>query len=85
MKKKQWLPGIIVIVVIIGIVAGMRISSHLRTFGLSKSVLQGEQTPDAEETVRLCIYYVNRGQEEQANQLMLDGCERYEPKTLPDV
>ena len=48
MKKKQWLPGIIVIVVIIGIVAGMRISSHLRTFGLSKSVLQGEQTPDAE-------------------------------------
>lgn len=42
MKKKQWLPGIIVIVVIIGIVAGMRISSHLRTFGLSKSVLQGE-------------------------------------------
>lgn len=85
MKKKQWLPGIIVIVVIIGIVAGMRISNHLRTFGLSKSVLQGEQTPDAEETVRLCIYYVNRGQEEQANQLMLDGCERYEPKTLPDV
>lgn len=55
MKKKQWLPGIIVIVVIIGIVAGMRISSHLRTFGLSKSVLQGEQTPDAEETVRLCF------------------------------
>ena len=85
MKKKKWLTGIIVIVVIIGIVAGMRISSHLRTFGLSKSVLQGEQTPDAEETVRLCIYYVNRGQEEQANQLMLDGCERYEPKTLPDV
>ena len=85
MKKKHWLPGISVIVVIIGIVAGMRISSHLRTFGLSKSVLQGEQTPDAEETVRLCIYYVNRGQEEQANQLMLDGCERYEPKTLPDV
>lgn len=85
MKKKQWLPGIIVIVVIIGIVAGMRISSHLRIFGLSKSVLQGEQTPDAEETVRLCLYDVNRGETELANQLMLDGCERYEPKTLPDV
>lgn len=85
MKKKQWLPGIIVIVVIIGIVAGMRISSHLRTFGLSKSVLQGEQTPDAEETVRLCLYDVNRGETELANQLMTDGCERYEPKTLPDV
>ena len=85
MKKKQWLPGIIVIVVIIGIVAGMRISNHLRTFGLSKSVLQGEQTPDAEETVRLCLYAVNRGETEQANQLMTDGCEQYEAKTLPDV
>ncbi len=85
MKKKQWLPGIIVIVVIIGIVAGMRISSHLRTFGLSKSVLQGEQTPDAEETVRLCLYDVNRGETEQANQLMTDECEQYEAKTLPDV
>lgn len=85
MKKKQWLPGIIVIVVIIGIVAGMRISNHLRTFGLSKSVLQGEQTPDAEETVRLCLYDVNRGETEQANQLMTDGCEPYEAKTLPDV
>ena len=74
MKKKQWLPGIIVIVVIIGIVAGMRISNHLRTFGLSKSVLQGEQTPDAEETVRLCLYDVNRGETEQANQLMTDEC-----------
>ncbi len=85
MKKKQWLPGIIVIVVIIGIVAGMRISNHLRAFGLSKSVLQGEQTPDAEETVRLCLYAVNRGETEQANQLMTDGCEQYEAKTLPDV
>lgn len=85
MKKKQWLPGIIVIVVIIGIVAGMRISNHLRTFGLSKSVLQGEQTPDAEETVRLCLYAVNRGETEQANQLMTDECEQYEAKTLPDV
>ena len=85
MKKKQWLPGIIVIVVIIGIVAGMRISNHLRTFGLSKSVLQGEQTPDAEETVRLCLYDVNRGETEQANQLMTDECEQYEAKTLPDV
>lgn len=85
MKKKQWLPGIIVIVVIIGIVAGMRISSHLRTFGLSKSVLQGEQTPDAEETVRLCLYGVNRGETELANQLMTDECEPYEAKTLPDV
>lgn len=73
------------IVVIIGIVAGMRVSNHLRTFGLDKSVLQGEQNPDAEQTIRLCLYYVNRGQEEQANQLMLDGCERYEPKTLSDV
>lgn len=85
MKKKQWVPGIIVIVVIIGIVAGMRISNHLRTFGLSKSVLQGEQTPDAEETVRLCLYDVNRGETQQANQLMTDGCEPYEAKTLPDV
>lgn len=85
MKKKQWLPGIIVIVVIIGIVAGMRISSHLRTFGLDKSVLQGEQTPDAEETVRLCLYDVNRGETELANQLMTDECEQYEAKTLPDV
>lgn len=85
MKKKEWAPGIIVIVVIIGIVAGMRVSNHLRTFGLDKSVLQGEQNPDAEQTIRLCLYYVNRGQEEQANQLMLDGCERYEPKTLSDV
>lgn len=85
MKKKQWLPGIIVIVVIIGVVAGMRISNHLRTFGLSKSVLQGEQTPDAEETVRLCLYDVNRGETEQANQLMTDECEQYEAKTLPDV
>lgn len=85
MKKKQWLPGIIVIVVIIGIVAGMRISNHLRTFGLSKSVLQGEQTPDAEETVRLCLYDVNRGETELANQLMTDECEQYEAKTLPDV
>lgn len=85
MKKKQWLPGIIVIVVIIGVVAGMRISNHLRTFGLSKSVLQGEQTPDAEETVRLCLYDVNRGEIEQANQLMTDECEQYEAKTLPDV
>ena len=85
MKKKQILTWVICLVILLGIPIGMRISSHLRTFGLSKSVLQGEQTPDAEETVRLCIYYVNRGQEEQANQLMLDGCERYEPKTLPDV
>lgn len=85
MKKKQWLPGIIVIAVIIGIVAGMRISNHLRTFGLSKSVLQGEQTPDAEETVRLCLYDVNRGETEQANQLLTDECEQYEAKTLPDV
>lgn len=85
MKKKQWLPGIIVIVVIIGVVAGMRISNHLRTFGLSKSVLQGEQTPDAEETVRLCLYDVNRGETEQANQLMTDECEQYDAKTLPDV
>ena len=85
MKKKQWLPGIIVIAVIIGIVAGMRISNHLRTFGLSKSVLQGEQTPDAEETVRLCLYDVNRGETEQANQLMTDECEQYDAKTLPDV
>lgn len=73
------------IVVIIGIVAGMRVSNHLRTFGLDKSVLQGEQNPDAEQTIRLCLYYVNRGQEEQANKLMLDGCETYEPKTLSDV
>ena len=50
-------------------------SNHLRTFGLSKSVLQGEQTPDAEETVRLCLYDVNRGETEQANQLMTDECE----------
>lgn len=85
MKKKEWAPGIIVIVVIIGIVAGMRVSNHLRTFGLDKSVLQGEQNPDAEQTIRLCLYYVNRGQEEQANKLMLDGCETYEPKTLSDV
>lgn len=85
MKKKQWLPGIIVIVVIIGIVAGMRVSNHLRTFGLDKSVLQGEQTPDAEETVRLCLYDVNRGETELANQLMTDECEQYEAKTLPDV
>lgn len=85
MKKKEWAPGIIVIVVIIGIVAGMRVSNHLRTFGLDKSVLQGEQNPDPEQTIRLCLYYVNRGQEEQANKLMLDGCETYEPKTLSDV
>ena len=85
MKKKQWLPGIIVIVVIIGIVAGMRVSNHLRTFGLDKSVLQGEQTPDAEETVRLCLYDVNRGETELANQLMTDECEPYEAKMLPDV
>ena len=52
---------------------------------MSKSVLQGEQTPDAEETVRLCLYDVNRGEIEQANQLMTDECEQYEAKTLPDV
>ena len=85
MKKKQWLPGIIVIVVIIGIVAGMRISNHLRTFGLSKSVLQGEQTPDAEETVRQCHYKDNRGEPEQAILLMTDEREQYEAKTLPEV
>ena len=52
---------------------------------MSKSVLQGEQTPDAEETVRLCLYDVNRGETELANQLMTDECEQYEAKTLPDV
>ena len=51
MKKKQILTWVICLVILLGIPIGMRISSHLRTFGLSKSVLQGEQTPDAEETV----------------------------------
>lgn len=85
MKKKQILTWVICLAVLLGIPVGMRVSNHLRTFGLDKSVLQGEQNPDAEQTIRLCLYYVNRGQEEQANQLMLDGCETYEPKTLPDV
>lgn len=85
MKKKQILTWVICLVILLGIPIGMRISSHLRTFGLSKSVLQGEQTPDAEETVRLCLYDVNRGETEQANQLMTDECEQYDAKTLPDV
>lgn len=85
MKKKQILTWVICLVILLGIPIGMRISSHLRTFGLSKSVLQGEQTPDAEETVRLCLYDVNRGETELANQLMTDECEQYETKTLPDV
>lgn len=85
MKKKQILAWVICFAVLLGIPVGMRVSNHLRTFGLDKSVLQGEQNPDAEQTIRLCLYYVNRGQDEQANQLMLDGCETYEPKTLPDV
>ena len=85
MKKKQILTWVICLVILLGIPIGMRISNHLRTFGLSKSVLQGEQTPDAEETVRLCLYNVNRGETEQANQLMTDECEQYEAKTLPDV
>ena len=85
MKKKQILTWIICLVILLGIPIGMRISNHLRTFGLSKSVLQGEQTPDAEETVRLCLYDVNRGETELANQLMTDECEQYEAKTLPDV
>lgn len=85
MKKKQILTWVICLVILLGIPIGMRISNHLRTFGLSKSVLQGEQTPDAEETVRLCLYDVNRGETEQANQLMTDECEQYEAKTLPDV
>ena len=85
MRKKQILTWVICLVILLGIPIGMRISNHLRTFGLSKSVLQGEQTPDAEETVRLCLYDVNRGETEQANQLMTDECEQYEAKTLPDV
>lgn len=85
MKKKQILTWVICLVILLGIPIGMRISNHLRTFGLSKSVLQGEQTPDAEETVRLCLYDVNRGETEQANQLMTDECEQYEAETLPDV
>ena len=85
MKKKQILTWVICLVILLGIPIGMRISNHLRTFGLSKSVLQGEQTPDAEETVRLCLYDVNRGETEQANQLLTDECEQYEAKTLPDV
>ena len=85
MKKKQILTWVICLVILLGIPIGMRISSHLRTFGLSKSVLQGEQTPDAEETVRLCLYDVNRGETELANRLMTDECEQYEAKTLPDV
>lgn len=85
MKKKQILTWVICLVILLGIPIGMRISSHLRTFGLSKSVLQGEQTPDAEETVRLCLYDVNRGETELANQLMTDECEPYEAKMLPDV
>lgn len=85
MKKKQILTWVICLVILLGIPIGMRISNHLRTFGLSKSVLQGEQTPDAEETVRLCLYDVNRGETERANQLMTDECEQYEAKTLPDV
>lgn len=85
MKKKQILTWVICLVILLGIPIGMRISNHLRTFGLSKSVLQGEQTPDAEETVRLCLYDVNRGETELANQLMTDECEQYEAKTLPDV
>ena len=76
MKKKQILTWVICLVILLGIPIGMRISNHLRTFGLSKSVLQGEQTPDAEETVRLCLYDVNRGEIEQANQLMTDECTR---------
>lgn len=85
MKKKQILTWVICLAVLLGIPVGMRVSNHLRTFGLDKSVLQGEQTPDAEETVRLCLYDVNRGETELANQLMTDECEQYEAKTLPDV
>ena len=44
MKKKQILTWVICLVILLGIPIGMRISNHLRTFGLSKSVLQGEQT-----------------------------------------
>lgn len=85
MKKKQILTWVICLAVLLGIPVGMRVSNHLRTFDLDKSVLQGEQNPDAEQTIRLCLNYVNRGQEEQANQLMTDECEQYEAKTLPDV
>lgn len=84
-KRSVVLWGIIVVVVLVGGMIAMQAVTYMRTFGLSQEVRSGEAVPTAEETVRLCLYYVNRGQEEQANQLMLDVCEMYDPKTLPDV
>ncbi len=69
MKRKSYIIiGGLILIVLIGF-ALCRIKSYNQTFGLSEDVIGGSVKPDAEETVRLYLYYCNRGEWKAADEL----------------
>lgn len=62
--KREMRMLVAICLIVVCIVAGIRISSHYRTFGLSYDVISGEETANAEETVRLYLLYLNRNDED---------------------
>ena len=78
MNKKKGIK-ILLLLVLIGvcIAAGMRVSSHYRSFGLSQDVISGKKTATAEETVRLYLLYLNRGDEDGLRSIQTESRNRY--------
>ena len=73
-RKKKVMIWVTVIVVLVGAITALRVSSWNRTFGLSQEVIAGERTPTAEETIRLYFYYSNRRDRDAVEQLLTDHC-----------
>lgn len=70
MKKKSKVYKIaICIAIVIALCVGCRIVNNNQTFGLDKEVISGGRVPDAEETVRLYLYYCNRSEYDKAEKL----------------
>ena len=68
-EKKKVNKPVICIVILIFLFVGLRIANYNHKFGLDKSVISGSRTPNAEETVRLYLYYCNRSEYDKAEKL----------------
>lgn len=71
-RRKKIVVGVVIIVVLVGGLLTLRISSWNQNFGLSEDVIAGKVEPSAEETVQLYFYYRNRSDHNAAKQLETD-------------
>lgn len=71
-RRKKIVVWVVIIVVLVGGLLALRISSWNQTFGLPQDVIAGKVEPSAEETVRLYFYYRNRCDHNAAKQLETD-------------